>query len=47
MSLRLFVDHCVPRSVARALAAEGHDVVPLRDHLPTDAPDPDVSARRR
>lgn len=44
MALRLFLDHCVPHSVARALDAEGHEALLLRDYLPTDAPDPAVIA---
>jgi len=40
--MRLFADHCVPESVARGLEAGGHDVFRLRDHLRTDAPDPEV-----
>jgi predicted nuclease of predicted toxin-antitoxin system len=44
MALRLFIDHCVPLSIARALEAEGYEVLLLRDHLPTDAPDADVIA---
>lgn len=45
MPLRLFVDHCVPRSVGEALAANGHLVLLLRDHLPPDAPDEAVIAK--
>ena len=45
MSLRFFTDHCVPHSVGEALAAAGHDVSRLRDHLPTEAPDSDVIAK--
>ena len=44
MALRLFIDHCVPFSVARALETAGHEALLLRDHLPTDAPDSDVIA---
>lgn len=40
--MRFFADHCVPRSVAVALEEEGHEVVRLRDELPTDASDPVV-----
>lgn len=40
--MRLFADHCVPESVATALEADGHEVSRLRDHLKTDAPDPEV-----
>jgi predicted nuclease of predicted toxin-antitoxin system len=37
--MRLFVDHCVPRSVREALQAEGIETVPLAERLPTDASD--------
>lgn len=40
--MRFFADHCVPRSVATALEEEGHEVVRLRNELPTDASDPVV-----
>lgn len=42
MPLCFFADHCVPRSVAEALQSKGHEILLLRDHLPTDAPDPVV-----
>ncbi len=42
MSLRFFIDHCVPTSVASALSSAGHDVLRLKDYLPTDSPDPAV-----
>jgi predicted nuclease of predicted toxin-antitoxin system len=44
MSLRFFLDHCVPSSVERALSAAGHEVLILKHHLPADAPDPQVIA---
>ncbi len=37
--MRFFADHCVPRSVDVALEEGGHEVVQLRDELPTDASD--------
>jgi predicted nuclease of predicted toxin-antitoxin system len=40
--MRFFADHCVPRSVNVALAEDEHEVVRLREELPTDASDPDV-----
>lgn len=40
--MRFFADHCVPRSVTVALEEEEHEVVRLRDELPTDASDPVV-----
>jgi len=36
---KFFVDNCVPDSVARVLREAGHDVILLRDMLPTDSPD--------
>lgn len=44
MSLRFFMDQCVPRSVAEALRTAGHAVDLLRDHLPINAKDTDVIA---
>lgn len=45
MGLRFFADHCVANSVGTVLASAGHEVLRLRDHLPTDAPDPIVIAK--
>lgn len=42
MSLRFFIDQCVPRSVGESLRNAGHSVELLRNHLPVDAKDPDV-----
>ena len=42
MSLRLFADHCIPRPIIQALVEQGHEVLRLRDHLPTDADDREV-----
>jgi predicted nuclease of predicted toxin-antitoxin system len=42
MSLRLFVDQCVPRAVSESLKKAGYGVDLLRDHLPIDAKDADV-----
>lgn len=39
MSLRFFADHCVPGSVIQMLRDAGHEVLRLRDYLPTDAAD--------
>lgn len=44
MSLRLFMDQCVPRSVTESLLNAGHAVDLLRNHLPINAKDPDVIA---
>lgn len=45
MGLRFFTDHCVANSVGAALTNAGHEVLRLRDHLPTDAPDSIVIAK--
>jgi len=45
MSLRRFADHCVPRSIIRALRDAGHDVLVLKDHLPVNSPDEHVIAK--
>lgn len=45
MALRLFADHCVSNSIITSLVDDGHTVFRLRDHLATDAPDPEVIAR--
>ena len=42
MSLRCFIDQCVPRSVSESLGNAGHTVDLLRSHLPVNAKDPDV-----
>lgn len=42
MSLRFFIDQCVPRSVSESLHDAGHTVELLRSHLPINAKDPDV-----
>jgi predicted nuclease of predicted toxin-antitoxin system len=42
VSLRLFLDQCVPRSVSESLQDAGHTVDLLRSHLPINAKDPDV-----
>ena len=38
-SLRFFVDHCISNAIMDALRATGTEVLRLREHLPTDAPD--------
>jgi predicted nuclease of predicted toxin-antitoxin system len=38
-SLFLFLDHCVPDSVAEVLKKYGHTIRFLREWLPTDSPD--------
>ena len=40
--MKFLLDHCVPNRVGSLLAAAGHEVVGLRECLPTDSPDPIV-----
>ncbi len=42
MSLRFFIDQCVPRSVSESLHDAGYTVELLRSHLSINANDPDV-----
>jgi predicted nuclease of predicted toxin-antitoxin system len=42
MSLRFFIDQCVPRSVSESLRDAGHSLELLRSHLPINAKDPNV-----
>lgn len=42
MSLRLFIDQCVPRSVSESLQNAGYEVDLLQSYLPINAKDPDV-----
>jgi len=42
VSLRFFIDQCVPRSVSESLREVGHTVELLSSHLPINAKDPDV-----
>ena len=37
--LRFFADHCVSNTIMHTLRAIGAEVLRLREHLPTDAPD--------
>ena len=45
MSLRFFVDHCISNVVVDSLQKAGYEVFRLRDHLPTDSPDPIVLSK--
>ena len=38
-ALRVFADHCVPRSMIHFLRDNGHEVFRLRDHIPAHSPD--------
>ena len=41
--MRFFSDHCVAESVCKFLESRGHEVMRLREYLPTDSPDPLVA----
>ncbi len=43
LRLKFLTDNCVPDSVARALEKAGHEVIRLRDIMPTNSPDPVVA----
>ena len=45
MSLRFFADHCVSNSVIAGLRNAGHEVFPLKEHIPPDSDDPVVLAK--
>lgn len=45
MGLRFFADHCVPTSVIQALRDAGHDVLILREYIPSDSDDAVVIAK--
>jgi predicted nuclease of predicted toxin-antitoxin system len=45
MSLRFFIDHCVPTSVVNFLREAHYEVFVLREQIPTDSPDPHVIAK--
>ncbi|HVC53712.1 MAG TPA: DUF5615 family PIN-like protein [Stellaceae bacterium] len=44
LTIRFFVDHCVPDSVGRVLRKAGHEVILLRERIAPDSPDPLVAA---
>lgn len=39
VSIKFFLDNCVPDSVAHVLRDAGHEVIFLRDTIPKDSPD--------
>jgi predicted nuclease of predicted toxin-antitoxin system len=45
MALQFFADHCVSTYIIERLRGQGHEVLRLIEHLPTDAPDPVVIAK--
>ena len=38
MALRFFADHCVSNFIIESLAADGHEVLRLKDHLRAESP---------
>ncbi|MBI5756749.1 MAG: DUF5615 family PIN-like protein [Nitrospirae bacterium] len=42
MRLRFFADHCISNLVIQMLRDAGHEVLRLRDYIPTDSADSDV-----
>ena len=47
MSLRFFIDQCVPHEIIDGLEQQGHALLPLREHLSVRAPDRDVIDKAR
>ncbi|OKH23925.1 DUF5615 family PIN-like protein [Chroogloeocystis siderophila] len=45
MSLKFFLDHCVPTSIGQALQDNGYKVLVLKDHIPINSPDEIVIAK--
>jgi predicted nuclease of predicted toxin-antitoxin system len=45
VSLRFFADHCVPESVVQILQKAGHEVLRLKEYLPTDSSDIEVISK--
>lgn len=43
LRLKFLTDNCVPDSVGQALERAGHEVIRLRNILPTNSPDPIVA----
>ena len=39
MNIRFFADHCVSNYVIQELRNAGHEVLRLKNHIPTDSPD--------
>jgi predicted nuclease of predicted toxin-antitoxin system len=45
MPLRFFADHCVSNFIVKTLRDVGHEVFLLKEHIPTDSPDPLVISK--
>jgi predicted nuclease of predicted toxin-antitoxin system len=44
LSIKFFIDHCVPDSVGRVFGDAGHEAILLRERIAADSPDPLVAA---
>ncbi|PSF32116.1 hypothetical protein C7H19_21985 [Aphanothece hegewaldii CCALA 016] len=44
MSLRFFIDQCVPSSISQLLRQSGYEVLILKDYISIDSPDQNVIA---
>lgn len=44
LSIKFFLDHCVPDSVGDVLREAGHEVILLRERIAPNSPDPLVAA---
>ena len=44
MSLRFFIDQCIPNSITQFLLNAGYEVLLLKDYIPIDSPDSIVIA---
>lgn len=42
MSLKFFIDQCVPSNISKILRDSGYDVLILKDYIPVDSPDLEV-----
>lgn len=45
MSLKFFLDQCVPASIEQSLPDSGHEVLVLKDYIPIESPDQVVIAK--
>ncbi|MGQ4645930.1 DUF5615 family PIN-like protein [Lyngbya aestuarii] len=45
MSLKFFLDQCVPASIGQSLQDSGHEVLVLKDYIPIESPDQVVIAK--
>lgn len=39
MNIRFFADHCISNYIIQELRNAGHEVLRLKNHIPTDSPD--------